>query len=65
MGVTAKQVTLLFDFTAYHRELDAIFVEPINQRRASEGRGWSKDATTEIKYDKVIAVESTGKYYFV
>ena len=46
--VTTEQVALLFDVAAFHRELDTMFVEPINQRRATEGCGWSQNPTTEI-----------------
>ena len=49
LEVTTAQVALLFDFAAYHREFDSMFVEPINQRRASEGRSWSKNTATEIE----------------
>jgi len=47
--VTTGQVALLFDFAAFHREFDAMFIESINQRRASEGCGWSQNAATEIE----------------
>ena len=49
LWVTTGQVASFFGFAAYHCELDPMFVESINQRRASEGCGWSQNATAAKK----------------